>query len=98
MVAPAALTWRAMRSRLSPSTAHGPATTWKWPPPTLTPMPQSTTVSMGWNFLLASLKGSDTRWTRSTMSMLSRTKGSRSEVSPTMPTTVSPVPWDTFAR
>ena len=55
IVAPAFLTARAMVKRFSPSTEHGPAMTWKLPPPTSTPCPQSTTVSSGWNLRLASL-------------------------------------------
>ena len=97
MVAPAAFTRRAMRMRFSPSTEQGPAMTWKCSPPIFTPCPQSTTVSMGWNLRFAFLKGSETRWTRSTMSMDSSRNGSMRVVSPTRPTMSSFSPWLTCA-
>ncbi len=96
MVAPAFLTARAMGSRPSPSTEQGPAMTWKLPPPILTPWPQSTTVSSGWNLRLAFLKGSETRLTWSMMSIDSSRNGSMRVVSPMMPTIVSFSPLDTF--
>ena len=87
-----------MRKRFSPSTEHGPAMTLKLPPPILTPWPQSMTVSSGWNLRLARLKGSETRCTRSMMSMLSTRNGSICVVSPTRPMMVSPVPFEMSAR
>ena len=96
MVAPASFTRRAMRMRFSPSTEQGPAMTWKWPPPSSTPCPQSTTVSAGWNLRFAFLKGSETRCTRSTMSMDSSRNGSILVVSPTRPMMVSFSPWLTW--
>ena len=81
--------------RFSPSTEQGPAMTWNWSPPILTPWPQSMTESSGWNLRLARLNGSETRCTRSTTSMDSRRNGSILVVSPTRPMIVSFSPRET---
>ena len=96
MLAPAAFTSWAMEMIWSWfSTEQGPAIMAKFPPPTLTP-DTSITLSRGWNFRLALLKGSDTRLTVSTMSSPMIRSSSSLEVSPMTPRTVVYSPLDTW--
>ena len=79
------------------STEQGPAIMAKWPPPIFTPS-HSTTMSSGWNFRLQHLKGSDTRFTESTISRLLTRSMSTWLVSPTRPSTVWYSPTDRWMR
>ena len=79
----------------SDSTEQGPAIMAKYPPPMRT-SPTSIMVSLGWNFRLACLKGSETRLTVSTISRLLRSSISTLLVSPIRPRMVISLPWDTW--
>ena len=88
-LAPEALTaWATWRICSRLSTEQGPAINWKLPPPIRMSSRMVTTVSSGWNFRLALLKGSEIRLTDSTMSSASRSSVSILVVSPTSPRTV----------
>ncbi len=92
MAAPDSLTAEATAMICSSdSTLHGPAIMAKYPPP-MRAFPTSMMVSLGWNFRLACLNGSETRLTVSTISRLFKRSMSTRLVSPTRPRMVTSAP------
>ena len=97
MVAPAAATASATANSWSrDSTAHGPATAAKWPPPTLAEA-TSTTVSSGWKSRLTNLNGLRTGTALSTPGSASQGNSPINSRSPTAPMTVRCFPSETCA-